>query len=271
MQIEYSDLYDDDLYGGEKKLGGLIRLLMYLLRHDTSGALTKDKDGYVKVDDLVKHPSIKEPDTVLDDIKKVIEQNNEKGVKMFELKGTGSSMKIKAFPKDETPAPSRRRSRKKSRKGSRKGTSKGPRKKSRRRSRKLSRKKSRKKTSKKSRKKLSKSSRRRSRKSSKKKSQKMLRSKYVTRISDLAMDMGGGRRRKSAKCTSKRISRKRKSSKRKSRKRKSSKRLGRVKLSSKKSSRKRRSKSRKSKVSREKKQDIKIDLELLGGYKSKRT
>ena len=79
MNILNNELYDsyDELFGGQKKLGGLIRLLMYLLRHDTSGALKKDKDGYVKVDDLIKHPNIKNPDTVLDDIKTIIDQNKE--------------------------------------------------------------------------------------------------------------------------------------------------------------------------------------------------
>ena len=126
----------DDFIGGKSPLGGLINLLMYLLRHDTSGALSKDKDGYVKVDDLIKHPNIKNKDTVLDDIKKIIEQNKEKGITMFDLKGTGSSMKIKAFGKDESaPAPSRR-SRKGSRKGSRRGSRKGSRKGNRKGSRK---------------------------------------------------------------------------------------------------------------------------------------
>ena len=117
MNILDNELYDsyDELFGGQKKLGGLIRLLMYLLRHDTSGALKKDKDGYVKVDDLIKHPNIKNPDTVLDDIKTIIDQNKEKGIQMFDLKGTGSSMKIKAFAKKENPAPAaRRKSRRKS-------------------------------------------------------------------------------------------------------------------------------------------------------------
>ena len=117
MNILDNELYDsyDELFGGQKKLGGLIRLLMYLLRHDTSGALKKDKDGYVKVDDLIKHPNIKNPDTVLDDIKTIIDQNKEKGIQMFDLKGTGSSMKIKAFAKKENPAAAaRRKSRKKS-------------------------------------------------------------------------------------------------------------------------------------------------------------
>ena len=117
MNILDNELYDsyDELFGGQKKLGGLIRLLMYLLRHDTSGTLKKDKDGYVKVDDLIKHPNIKNPDTVLDDIKTIIDQNKEKGIQMFDLKGTGSSMKIKAFAKKENPAPAaRRKSRRKS-------------------------------------------------------------------------------------------------------------------------------------------------------------
>ena len=137
----------DEFIGGKSPLGGLISLLMYLLRHDTSGALTKDKDGFVKVDDLVKHPNIKNKDTVMDDINKIIEQNNEKGIKMFELKGTGASMKIKAFGKEET-VPSRRRRKssnidddvKPRRKGSRKSSRKGSRKTVRKGSRKGSRK-----------------------------------------------------------------------------------------------------------------------------------
>ena len=135
MNIDGNSLYDsyDDLFGGQKKLGGLIRLLMYLLRHDTSGTLQKDKDGFVKVDDLIKHPNIKEKDTVLDDIKTIISQNKEKGIKMFELKGSGASMKIKAFAKEDGPKASRRKSRRRSKKASRR--------KSRRRSKKASRRK----------------------------------------------------------------------------------------------------------------------------------
>ena len=111
----------DKIIGGDNGLGGLIRLLMYLLRHDTSESLKKDKDGYVKLADLVAHSSIKKKDTIVEDINTIISQNTEKGVKMFEIKGSGDSAKIKAFGKDE--AVSRRRgSRKtgKSKTGSRK-------------------------------------------------------------------------------------------------------------------------------------------------------
>ena len=191
MNILDNELYDsyDELFGGQKKLGGLIRLLMYLLRHDTSGTLKKDKDGYVKVDDLIKHPNIKNPDTVLDDIKTIIDQNKEKGIQMFDLKGTGSSMKIKAFAKKENPAPAARR--KSSKKVSR-------------------RRKSSKKVSRRRRKSSKKVSRRRRRKSSKKVSRRRRKSsKKVSRR----------RRRKSSKKVSRR---RRKSSKKVSRRKKKS-------------------------------------------------
>ena len=152
-------------------LGGLIRLLMYLLRHDTSDSLTKDKDGYVKLDDLVNHPNIKQKDTVIEDITKIIEQNKEKGIRMFEVKGSGDTAKIKAFGKDDPISRSTKRGSRK--KASRKKASrkKGPRKKASRK--KASRKKaSRKKASRKSgsRKKRSKTSRKPSKKRSRKRS-----------------------------------------------------------------------------------------------------
>ena len=252
----------------KKKLGGLIRLLMYLLRHDTSGTLQKDKDGFVKVDDLIKHPNIKEKDTVLDDIKTIISQNKEKGIKMFELKGSGASMKIKAFAKEDGPKASRRKSRRRSKKASRR--------KSRRRSKKASRRKS----------------RRRSKKASRRKNS-VSKIRYVRTARDLGdasleneNELHGGarkitRRRSKAHKTSRRKSRRsskvHKSTRRKSRRRskvhKSTRRKSRRRSKGRKTSRRksrRRSRVKKTSRGRRKRKgndEILVDLQLLGGSK----
>ena len=139
------------LTGGK---GGIVGLLHYLLKHEQK--LKRDKDGYVKFDDLKNFKkengeySINDRNGLLETIKRLMEKNKERNIKMFEMKEIKKVLFIKAFDKnDEAAKVSRRKrstSRKKSssrRKSSRKKSSR--RKKSRkvsRRRRKSSRKKS---------------------------------------------------------------------------------------------------------------------------------